>query len=770
MSQELFYTSAPRGLQPGSRGFCTVAATRGLSPALVEKLESLSGYRPLFPPHDARAGMNPVAFAHVRISAGGKTYTVVSRIGPAGLDYTERPNKFAHHVVLDPTELPAGGPAWLLRQPGFLEARWDGQVQVLAAGRATPRGDMAPEVCRSWQALTGDAGWGGVLAEAFQADPTRLVYLVFDPGMDLLPLLAESLALLPPEQRWEVTFSTYFTGLPQGAQCLWRCVPRGSPEAKGARQFPGALILDLGQDLGTARGGPLVAKARGQAFVPLVAPGNGADRPDQIGNGDDGRLPVNELHVARQHSPSFAPTPAQEGYGVPPPPPPLLPEMKGKTGTEKKTLLFGIVVGATSASMIALLLSGGYLFFFGNEQLAGFRGSQENQELKATQPKRGVGEVLNKGNAADNRANDLLKQVDRLNDESRHLRNRLRDADQRSWALMGRLVYAQLHDFYKSEQAKYLVKKRSESFKQPPQAPEVYNGPEREIDELRRRAKDRQAFMGLPDNEKKDAVAQWAELDSKLYGWINKLEAARAKFLPEVVLSYLSLPANQSPQNGDKLKSDELMRLGDPKEWKLKLVGLNNSLKYQFDDHRLVIYKERSNDPIAEFWVSGPELRFKWGDSSNKDKDSRSLVRNSILEVSKGNNSTHRFGLNRLERNPELPHKFLFSQESRTQAMVFKRNEDDKLENEPYFAYAVCELGGQIRLLRAFPGQKTLKWDSQVHLRIEAIPERNPPEYKITAQWFGNGKKAAFILHSFVAYEKVGNLNAEVWRVGEKSR
>jgi hypothetical protein len=90
MSHELFYTSALKGLQPGSRGFCTVAATRGIPATLLEKLESLSGYRPLFPPHDAKAALNPVVHAHLRINVASKTYSVLSRICAAGLDYTDR--------------------------------------------------------------------------------------------------------------------------------------------------------------------------------------------------------------------------------------------------------------------------------------------------------------------------------------------------------------------------------------------------------------------------------------------------------------------------------------------------------------------------------------------------------------------------------------------------------------------------------------------------------------------------------------------------------
>jgi hypothetical protein len=48
MSQELHYTSVPRGLRPGSRGFCIVAVTAQMPGALAERLEALSSYQPVF--------------------------------------------------------------------------------------------------------------------------------------------------------------------------------------------------------------------------------------------------------------------------------------------------------------------------------------------------------------------------------------------------------------------------------------------------------------------------------------------------------------------------------------------------------------------------------------------------------------------------------------------------------------------------------------------------------------------------------------------------
>ena len=103
---ELYYTSAPAGLRPGTFGFCTVAATRNLPEPLRERLESLSGYRAAYQPGDPQAVNNPVAFNHWIVSAGGQSYHVLSRVAFAGFDYSGRTNKFAHHLALSGNEWP----------------------------------------------------------------------------------------------------------------------------------------------------------------------------------------------------------------------------------------------------------------------------------------------------------------------------------------------------------------------------------------------------------------------------------------------------------------------------------------------------------------------------------------------------------------------------------------------------------------------------------------------------------------------------------------
>lgn len=88
MSFELLYTSAPSGLKPGTRGFTTVLCTEGIPPNVVQRLETLSGYRHVFSAQDTRATENPVCYSHLRVPIAGKPTSVLSRIAAYGVDYS----------------------------------------------------------------------------------------------------------------------------------------------------------------------------------------------------------------------------------------------------------------------------------------------------------------------------------------------------------------------------------------------------------------------------------------------------------------------------------------------------------------------------------------------------------------------------------------------------------------------------------------------------------------------------------------------------------
>lgn len=262
MAYELVYTSAERGLRPGTRGFCTVAHTRGIQPQMIQLLEALSAYKSPFGTMSTQDAPAPVAWSHLTGNLLGHSSSVISRVCATDPDHTGRSNKLAHHVLVQARERCAGGPAWLCQQENFLLDVWNDQPHIIDAQKAIPEGDCENLRATAWEALTGDAGYAAFLAEAFRASPDGIAVLAFKPGMDMLPLIAESLALVEPSLRWRVTFSTYFTSLPAGATCGWRCCVAGSDAFREASRNPKAVVLNLTESLPPAPTGALADLAR----------------------------------------------------------------------------------------------------------------------------------------------------------------------------------------------------------------------------------------------------------------------------------------------------------------------------------------------------------------------------------------------------------------------------------------------------------------------------------------------------------------------------
>jgi hypothetical protein len=348
VSHELLYTSAPKGLKPGSKGFCTVVCTQGMPPPLSTALESLSAYRPVYPAGDRNSVSNPVVWSHVKLNAGGRAYHVLSRIADFGLDFSQRGNKLAHHIALEPSELVACGPAAVLEVPGTMDRSWNGQPRLLPAGRPLRSVSRPPAICNAWWTLAGDAGWAGEVAESFLQTPDRPVYIEFAPGMDLLPLMDEAIGLLPADRRWDVTFSTYFTSLPPGVTCAWRGVLSGSPEAVQVREISRALYINLCEPVRAATGGNLVQLARigRSATSPSRAPQFAAADDNWTGNELAAGLELQPIPADEpliRDSGSLAPSASDvavsgEDYSVAPrlptpspPPPPV-------TGRRRRTL------------------------------------------------------------------------------------------------------------------------------------------------------------------------------------------------------------------------------------------------------------------------------------------------------------------------------------------------------------------------------------------------------------------------------------------------
>jgi hypothetical protein len=241
MAWELYYTSAPRGLRPGSRGFCTVARTEGMPLAMADRLESLSGYQPAGM-HATSATLSlPPLLAHWRLPTLGRPRSVLSRVAMGGSDYSGRLNKLAYHLMLETSEQASPGPAWMLVQPGVMKTTWEGEPRLLKPLKLS----IAAAASILSEPAT-DNRHARALADAFVADATKSAAIVYPHGIDPLPLLADALSLLEARLRWQVTFSTSFQELSAGLSCTWRCISAETPAAEDAsRHATSGLVIDL---------------------------------------------------------------------------------------------------------------------------------------------------------------------------------------------------------------------------------------------------------------------------------------------------------------------------------------------------------------------------------------------------------------------------------------------------------------------------------------------------------------------------------------------
>ncbi len=275
MAYELIYTSAPSGLVPGSSGFCIVACTKGMNLRLTRQLEAMSAYKPLYPHYADNAWDNPVSHSHCTFDGNGVRQHILSRICFNGVDYTGRSNKLASHLVLSTQEAAtaAGGPASLFLRDGlFKEASWEIKTEQFFQQLPIPETQATAVKCSTWEQLTGDAGWGGFLAQSHLDNPGKRVYISYAPHQHaaMIHLIQEALNLLPEDKRWEVSFNTYFVTLPAGANCAWRCCPSDSEAMLSARRSPQNIVIDLNSPGELTAQSPLIDAAR-SGFMPQTA-------------------------------------------------------------------------------------------------------------------------------------------------------------------------------------------------------------------------------------------------------------------------------------------------------------------------------------------------------------------------------------------------------------------------------------------------------------------------------------------------------------------
>lgn len=199
MPLQLIFTSAPQGLTPGRSGYCTVARHRAIPDRLAQLLESVGT------PHERAEG---ATFTFRTLEAGGRNWCVLSRFVARGLDYTQRDNRLAHHLVFTLEE------AAVLPPPAAIAGRWKGWLDEWSGAPTWLEGEDRPLQLETQTPLTPAVTWreetgtGAKAAWLVNASGPAAVGLLNPPEtLRLLRLLAEASALLG-KSAWAATFTT----------------------------------------------------------------------------------------------------------------------------------------------------------------------------------------------------------------------------------------------------------------------------------------------------------------------------------------------------------------------------------------------------------------------------------------------------------------------------------------------------------------------------------------------------------------------------------
>ncbi|MDA9962133.1 hypothetical protein N9D63_04530 [Opitutales bacterium] len=244
MARQLIFTSAPQGLEPGRSGYCTVARHKDIRSRLVRELERLSVY------DYNQQGDGPKAKVALfrKLALGSEEFFVLSRISDAGLDYTNRTNYIAHHLILDSFEIATvPSPAEILTNWNGWKTKWEEGPRYLEDSEEvdlTPFKSPALIPADGWLAATNDPGNAAILVSPSMKKP---VLLEVDPGQEesLLQLFAESSALHKLSlDAWDYSFTTFLQENDDAKIFSW-IGARGQPAAERLKQGGAPNYLDL---------------------------------------------------------------------------------------------------------------------------------------------------------------------------------------------------------------------------------------------------------------------------------------------------------------------------------------------------------------------------------------------------------------------------------------------------------------------------------------------------------------------------------------------
>ncbi|MBE6411290.1 MAG: hypothetical protein E7036_01895 [Opitutales bacterium] len=231
MAYQLIYTSYPKSLTVGRTGFSVVARSKAMSERLASAVERCSIF-------DIGTGE---IFSHRILSLSGEVWHVLTRTKDSGVDYTNRNNYIAHHLVISNSEIQnLANPAEILLQWNGWKDSWNCDPcyvdDVIDLDKIKTSNSLP---AKNWQNIFGSPAKASLLFKenvVLSAQPKD--------ARTLLNLYSESLLLnVNAQDAWQTTFTTSFSTSENPNDFSWRAIPNcdNAPINLSTRTAPTAL-------------------------------------------------------------------------------------------------------------------------------------------------------------------------------------------------------------------------------------------------------------------------------------------------------------------------------------------------------------------------------------------------------------------------------------------------------------------------------------------------------------------------------------------------
>ena len=225
--KQLIFTSTPIGLEPGRSGYCTVARSQDLSKKEIREIERLSVLD-----YSISKSSPPKVYSFRTIQTKSSFYYLLSRIKSCGVDYSNRTNYIAHHLIIEPEsikDLPS--PSEIFQYWEGWKDNWDGNPKYLHDDLFSELSKLKPEnqtSCNSWQVWTGDSKNAKILLKGHSIFRTQK-----NEEDKLINLFSESCSNFgQKENSWNYTFTTFLQPTDDSVDFIWIGGWKNSPADK----------------------------------------------------------------------------------------------------------------------------------------------------------------------------------------------------------------------------------------------------------------------------------------------------------------------------------------------------------------------------------------------------------------------------------------------------------------------------------------------------------------------------------------------------------